>query len=78
VLPIGRGKKHEKKKMKRTIAVTFFLGVCLILALLLLTKTVTPIVSGLIFAFALVIFGGSSRSFRGTKATSKANKGNAA
>jgi hypothetical protein len=78
VLPIGRGKKHEKKKMKRTIAVTFFLGVCLILALLLLTKTVTPIVSGLIFAFALVIFGGSSRGFRGTKATSKANKENAA
>jgi hypothetical protein len=77
-LPIGRGKKHERKKMKRTIAVTFFLGVCLILALLLLTKTVTPIVSGLIFAFALVIFGGSSRGFRGTKATSKANKENAA
>ena len=64
--------------MKRTIAVTFFLGVCLILALLLLTKTITLIISSLIFAIALVIFGGLSRGFRGTKATSKATKENAA
>jgi hypothetical protein len=78
VLLNGRGKKHERKRMKRTIAVTFFLGVCLILALLLLAKTITPIVSGFIFAFALMIFGGSSRGFRGTKATSKATKENTA
>ncbi len=41
-----------------------FLGICLILAALLLTKAITPLVSGSVFAAALVILGGMSRGFR--------------
>jgi hypothetical protein len=35
----------------------FFLGTCVILAVLLLTQVLTPIVGGIIFAIALVAFG---------------------
>ncbi len=41
-----------------------FLGVCLVLAVLLLTGTITPLVSGSIFAVALAVLGGLSRGFR--------------
>lgn len=41
-----------------------FLGVCVILAALLLTKTITPIQSGTAFALALVLLGGISGGFR--------------
>lgn len=50
--------------MKNRTAGLLFLGVCIILAILLLTKTITMIVSGAIFAVALVIFGSLSRGFR--------------
>jgi hypothetical protein len=42
----------------------FFLGACLILAILLLMQVLTPIVGGIIFAVALVAFGVPSNSFR--------------
>ena len=49
--------------MNRKTALVSFLGVCIILALLLLTQTITPIVGGLLFAIALVVFGFLSRGF---------------
>ena len=42
----------------------FFIGTCLILAILLVTQVVTPIVGGFIFAVALAAFGGASHGFR--------------
>jgi hypothetical protein len=41
-----------------------FLGICVILAALLLAQVITPIVSGTIFAIALVLLGGFSGGFR--------------
>jgi hypothetical protein len=64
--------------MKRKSAVASFWGVCMILAFLLLLKIITSTVSGLIFAIALVLFGGLSRGFRGEDATSNVNKENVA
>jgi uncharacterized membrane protein len=45
-------------------AVWLFLGVCVILAILLLTKTISPLLSGCVFAVALVLLGGLSRGFK--------------
>jgi hypothetical protein len=50
--------------MSRKKAGIFFLGTCLILAILLLTQIVTPIVGAFIFAVALVAFGVPSNGFR--------------
>jgi uncharacterized membrane protein len=41
-----------------------FLLICIMLAILLLTKTITSMVSGIIFAIALVMLGGLSKGFR--------------
>lgn len=41
-----------------------FLGVCLVLAVLLLTKTISPVVSGITFAIALTALGVLSGGFR--------------
>jgi hypothetical protein len=57
--------------MNRKIAVISFLSVCLLLAALLLTKTITSTVSGAIFAIALVLFGGLSKGFRSAKEPSR-------
>jgi hypothetical protein len=45
-------------------AVAIFLGICLVLAALLLTHLITPVVSSAIFAIALVLFGSLARGFR--------------
>jgi hypothetical protein len=45
-------------------AVAIFLGVCIVLAGLLLAQIISPIVSGAIFAVALVLLGGLSKGFR--------------
>ncbi len=50
--------------MKGRTAVLVFLGVCVILALLLLTGSIRPVLSGAIFAIALGVLGGLSRGFR--------------
>jgi len=42
----------------------FFVGTCLILAILMLTQVLTPIVGGIIFVVALVTFGAPSNGFR--------------
>jgi hypothetical protein len=47
---------------KKTAGLTF-LGVCVILAALLLVKAISPTVSGIFFASALVSFGILSRGF---------------
>ncbi len=44
-----------------------FLTVCILLAILLVTKVITPIISGSIFAAALVLFGGFSKGFKRNK-----------
>jgi hypothetical protein len=50
--------------MDRKLALGLFLAACIILAILLITRLITPLVSGMIFAVALVLFGGLSRGFR--------------
>ena len=49
--------------MNKKTAGLGFLGVCLVLAGLLLAKVISPILSGTIFAIALVGFGILSRGF---------------
>jgi len=49
--------------MKQKTAGFLFLAVCIVLAILLLTKTISSIVSGSIFALALIIFGLASKGF---------------
>lgn len=49
--------------MSRRTAGLAFLGLCIVLAALLLAQVITPIVSGCIFAVALVAFGLASRGF---------------
>ncbi len=51
--------------MSRGVALTLVLVTCMVLAGLLLFDAITPLVSGSVFAVALVIFGGLSRGFRG-------------
>jgi hypothetical protein len=50
--------------MNGRIAGLLFLAVCLTIAVLLLTRIVTPLIGGLVFAGALIVLGGSSRGFR--------------
>ncbi|MEW6194266.1 MAG: hypothetical protein AB1521_03800 [Bacteroidota bacterium] len=50
--------------MNKKLAGLLFLAVCIILALLLITKTITSTVSGLIFAVSLILFGLLSKGFR--------------
>ena len=50
--------------MDRKFALGLFLATCIILAILLITQVITPTVSGVLFAIALVVFGGLSRGFR--------------
>ena len=50
--------------MKAGTAGLFFLAVCVILAVLLILDVITPIVSGAVFAIALVLLGGASGGFR--------------
>lgn len=49
--------------MNRKYAAYIFLGVCVILAALLLTRAITPLVGCLIFAIGLVMTGLLSRGF---------------
>ena len=50
--------------MKGKTAGLVFLGVCAILAILLLTSVIRPMASGVVFAAALVILGSLSGGFR--------------
>jgi hypothetical protein len=48
-------------------AVPLFLCVCLTLAILLITNIISTILSGIIFAIALMLVGGLSKGFRKDK-----------
>lgn len=50
--------------MKGNLAAYLFLAICVVLALLLLAKSISSLVSGCVFAVALVVLGGLSRRFR--------------
>jgi len=50
--------------MKGKSAGFIFLGICVILAALLLTGMINPLQSGTVFAIALVLLGGLSGGFR--------------
>ena len=50
--------------MNRKSAGFVFLGICIILAILLLTHTISSTTSGIIFAIALVLFGVLTKGFR--------------
>ncbi len=52
--------------MKRRTAGFIFLGICVLLAILLLVKIIAPLASGVLFAVALVVFGLLSGGFRKT------------
>jgi hypothetical protein len=41
--------------MDRKLAVAIFIGICVVLAILLLVGAITPLISGIIFAVALVL-----------------------
>jgi len=56
---------RRKKGMNNKTAAYLFLGICSILAILLITKTITILTSSYVFAIALVVLGGLSRGFRG-------------
>jgi hypothetical protein len=53
--------------MNKKTAAMMFLGICVLLALLLVAGTISPFLSGGIFAAALVVFGILSRGFTGKK-----------
>jgi len=61
--------------MNRNIALPLFLATCIILAVLLLTRTISSVVSGIIFAIALVVFGGLSRGFKASGCPGPGNAG---
>ncbi len=46
--------------MSRDLALGLFLGACVLLAILLITRIITPLIGGIVFAVALVLFGGLS------------------
>ncbi len=50
--------------MDGRVAGLVFLGVCVVLATLLLARVITPVISGSVFAIALALLGGVSRGFR--------------
>lgn len=50
--------------MDRKVAGFVFLGVCVVLAVLLLTQVITPVISAALFAIALAVLGGASAGFR--------------
>ena len=50
--------------MKRQMAVFILLDVCVILAILLLLRSITPVASGIVFAISLLVLGVLSRGFR--------------
>ncbi len=52
-----------EERMDGRVAGLVFLGVCVVLAALLLVRVITPVISGSVFAIALVLFGGVSRGF---------------
>jgi len=49
--------------MNKKSASLLFLSVCIVLAILLLTKSINSTVSGSIFALALIILGVASKGF---------------
>jgi uncharacterized membrane protein len=50
--------------LKGKTAGLLFLAICIILAILILTRTIAPILSGTLFAIALVVLGLLSAGFR--------------
>jgi hypothetical protein len=50
--------------MNRRRAGFLFLGVCIVIAILLLTQAITPVAAGISFAIALVALGWLSGGFR--------------
>ena len=57
--------------MNKKTASFIFVGICIIIAALLLTQVVSPIVGTLIFAVTLVFFGGLSKGFKENKSESE-------
>lgn len=55
---------EKEATMKGKTAGFVFLGICVILAVLLLAKAITSFESGIVFAIALVLLGVLSGGFR--------------
>ena len=52
--------------MTRKTAGLVFVGICIVIADLLVTKAITPLVGGILFAITLVVLGLLSGGFRRT------------
>jgi hypothetical protein len=50
--------------MNKKTAVSLFSGICIVIAILLLAHSITPMLGGILFSLALVVLGGLSRGFR--------------
>jgi len=50
--------------MNKKTALYMFLGICIILAILILSKFISHVASAIIFALALIFFGEISKEFR--------------
>jgi hypothetical protein len=50
--------------MKGKTAGLLFLGICIVLAFLLITRSFSPFLSGTLFACSLLLLGGLSSGFR--------------
>jgi uncharacterized membrane protein YgaE (UPF0421/DUF939 family) len=50
--------------MSGKLAGVIFVGICILLAILLLTRVTTGLISGILFAISLVVLGLFSQGFR--------------
>jgi hypothetical protein len=55
---------ENRNSMNARSAAFIIVGVCVVLAILLLFGVISPMVSGSVFAIALVLLGGTSNGFR--------------
>jgi predicted RND superfamily exporter protein len=57
-------KQDKENQMNRRRAGFLFLGICIVIAILLLTQAITPVAGAISFAISLVVLGWISGGFR--------------
>jgi hypothetical protein len=57
-------RRWRTDEMTGKVAGLLFLGICAVLAALLLTSAITRLIGGCIFAISLIVLGGLSHGFR--------------
>ena len=61
---VGPGGRELEVSVNSKVARFLFLGVCVVLAVLLLIRAISIVVSAAVFAVALVVLGGAFGGFR--------------